>query len=87
MGIVPDKNIDKVQFYETHLTPWAANAVAIGTTAGLVTDLTTKTAAARTAYDAQQSVQAAAKAATLTLKTSVAAMGLAGAAIINQIRA
>ena len=87
MSVVPDKYIDRVQFYETHLTPWAANAVAIGTTAGLVTDLTTKTTAARAAYDAQQSVQAAAKAATLTLKTSVAAMGLAGAAIINQIRA
>ena len=87
MSVVPGNYIDKVQFYETHLTPWAANAVAIGTTAALVTDLTTKTAAARAAYDAQQSVQAAAKAATLSLGTAVAAMGSAGAAIINQIRA
>ncbi len=87
MSVVPGKAIDKVQFYETHITPWAANAVAIGTTAALVTDLTTKTTAARAAYGAQQSVQAAARAATLSLEAAVAAMGSAGAAIINQIRA
>ena len=80
MRVVPGKAIQKVQFYETHLTPWAANAVAIGTMAALVTDLTTKTTAARAAYDAQQSVRAAAKAATLSLGTAVGATGATGAA-------
>jgi hypothetical protein len=87
MSVVPAKAIDKVQFFENHITPWTTNAVAIGTTTTIVTDLTTKTTAARAAYVAQQTAQETAKAATLTFQTAVTAMAVAGADIIRQIRA
>ena len=87
MAVVPKASVDKISFYENHTTPWSTNATAIGTTTVVVTDLTTKTTAARAAYNAQQAAQAAAKAATLTYAAAVAAMGDAGAAIITQIRA
>ncbi|HEX3358852.1 MAG TPA: hypothetical protein VHS31_17880 [Tepidisphaeraceae bacterium] len=87
MSVVPDKAIDKVQFFENHITPWTTNAVAIGTTTTIVTDLGTKTTAARAAYNAQQTAQETAKAATLAFQTAVSAMAVAGASIISQIRA
>lgn len=87
MGLVPSKAIDRVQFYENHDGTFAANAVAIGTTTTAVTDLTTKTAAARTAYNAHQSAQDAAKIATQAWHQAVATMSTVGSAIINQIRA
>jgi hypothetical protein len=87
MPIVPAAKVDKIAFYENHTAPWSTNAVAIGTTAAAVTDLTTKTTAARAAYNAQQAAQDAAKAATLTLNSAIDAMAAAGAEIILQIRA
>jgi len=87
MPVVPVDKVAKIAFYENHTTPWSTNAVAIGTTATAVTDLTTKTAAARSAYNAQQAAQETAKAATLTLKNAVEAMASAGSDIIKSIRA
>jgi hypothetical protein len=87
MSTVPKKLVDRIQFYEDHLTPFSSNAVAIGTSAAAVTDLTTKTNAARTAYDAQQAASATAKAATLTLNLAVSAMSTAGGAILKQVAA
>src|SRR6476661_7841862 len=87
MGVVPPTKVGKIEFYENHITPWSANAVAIGTTAAAVTDLQTKTTAARAAYTAQQAALDAAKSATLAYTNAVNAMAAAGAAIISQIRA
>lgn len=87
MSVVPRETVAKIQFFEDHSAPWTANAVAIGTTAAEVTDLDTKTAAARAAYDAQQAAQEAAKAATETLRQAVLAMAVAGSAIIDKVRA
>lgn len=87
MSVVPKKTVERIQFYEDHTAPWAANAVAIGSTTTLVTDLTTKTTAARAAYDAQQAAQNVAKAATLTLENAMRALSQAGSDIIFQIRA
>ena len=87
MGLIPSKAIERVQFYENHTTGWASNAVAIGTSTSAVTDLTTKTTAARDAYDAHQAAQDAAKNATQAWHQAVVAMSIAGAAIVEQIRA
>src|SRR5688500_16204746 len=87
MNVVPVKAIDRVQFYEDHIAGWTTNATAIGTTSAAVTDLQTKTTAARNAYDAQQAAQQAAKDATLAFHNAVTAMSTAGAAIIKQVRA
>lgn len=86
MAVVPDSKSAKISFYENHIDPWNTNATAIGTTTAAVTDLTTKTVAARDAFNAQQAAQDAAKAATLSLKMAIDAMETSGAAIIKQIR-
>lgn len=87
MAVVPPTKVGKIEFYENHVAPWTTNAVAIGTTSAAVTDLGTKTTAARDAFNAQQAAQDAAKAATLAYKNAVDAMAVAGVAIISQIRA
>jgi hypothetical protein len=87
MSVVPRDNVTKIQFFEDHIAPWTASAVAIGTTAAAVTALQTKTEAARDAYTAQQAARQAAETATEAVKQAVEAMGVAGAAIIDQIRA
>ncbi len=86
MPIVPKNSVEKIEFYENHNTPWAANATAIGTSTTTVSALNTLTVAARTAYNAQQAAQTTAKAATLTLQNAVDAMQVAGANIIQQIK-
>jgi hypothetical protein len=86
-NILPPTALAKVEFFENHTADWSSNAVAIGTTAGAVTALTTKTTAARAAYNAQQLAQEQAKAATQTFKDAVAAMALAGTDIIKQVKA
>lgn len=86
MPIVPKSIADEIAFFENHNTPWSTNALAIGTTTAAVTALATQTAAARAAYNAQQAAQNAAKAATLTLKGAMDAMGIAGSDIIKSIK-
>ena len=87
MSVVPANRVDKIEFYENHVGPWAANAVAIGTTAGDVTNVQAKTEAARTAYEEHQAAQTAAKAKTLAFYNAVEAMADAGSDVIKQIRA
>jgi hypothetical protein len=87
MAIVPEKKIEKIEFYENHVGPWGSAAVALGTTTAAVTDLTTKTAAARAAFNAREAAQDVARAATLTYDAAVDAMVGAGADILKQIKA
>jgi hypothetical protein len=87
MSVVPTKPIDRIQFYEDHSAPFTTNATAIGVTTTEVTDLDTKTDAARAAYTAQQVAQQAAKNATVALHNAVDAMSTAGAALLKKIRA
>jgi hypothetical protein len=88
MGTVLPRNpLEKVQFCENHTTPWSANAVAIGTTAAAVTDLQTKTTAARAAFNAQQAARQAAKVATSAYHQAVTAMASAASDIIKQVKA
>jgi hypothetical protein len=86
MGVLPPTKIARIEFCENHNTPWSTNAVAIGTTAAAVTDLETKTTAARDAFNAQQSAQNAARAATNDFNLAVQAMTDAAADIIKQIK-
>jgi hypothetical protein len=85
-SVLPDTRIGRIEFCENHNTPFSTNAVAIGTTPAAVTDLATKTAAARAAYNAQQAAQNAAKAATNDYDIAARAMTLAVADILKQIK-
>lgn len=87
MRVVPENVVDKVQFFETRLDGWAANAEAIGTTPAIVEDVAMKAAAAREAYRQQQMAQEAARCATATFQIALAALSTAGSAVIAQVRA
>ena len=43
MSLVPEKTVERIQFWENHTGPFSTNAVAIGITTTEATDLTTKT--------------------------------------------
>jgi hypothetical protein len=86
-SILPADNVGRIEWCENHNTPLSTNAVAIGTTAAAVTDLATKTTAARAAFNAQQAAQNAAKAATIDFNLALAAMTAAAAGILKQIKA
>jgi hypothetical protein len=86
MSVVPKKFAERIGYCEAHIEPFQTNATAIGTTSVAVTDLQTKTAAARAALSAQTEARVAAKAATSALKTTVNAMSIAMQDIIKQIR-
>ena len=59
MAVLPDKDLEQIQFCESHLPIWAAAPTTIGLTAGQCTALTTLTTNARKTYtDAQNSRQA-----------------------------
>jgi hypothetical protein len=87
MSLVPDTVSGKINFFQSKNTPWAANAVAIGTTSTAVTALATKVTTAQTKLAAQVAAQQAAKNATADLHAAVRDMATAGADIIKQIRA
>jgi hypothetical protein len=87
MGTVPQNPKLRLEWYESHNAQFAANAVAIGTTTTATTDLTTKTTAARDKFNAKLAAENAAKVATSEWHSAAEAMGTAGSAIIDQIRA
>ena len=87
MGVVPEKPAERVTFYLNHATTWNGSASQIGTTVADVADLQTKATAARAALDSQQAARQAAKTATENARNAVAAMSIAGASILKEIRA
>jgi hypothetical protein len=87
MSVVPRKIGDRIVFYEAHVQPFTDNHAAIGITSAEAADLASKTAAARAAFEARTAAQQLAEAATLTLRDADAAMSLAGATLIEKIRA
>jgi hypothetical protein len=86
MSVVPKKQLEKLEWCESHVAPWTTNAVAIGTTAAEVTAFETKTEAARAAMTAATAAKDAAKNATLALKNAIAALDVAAAGIVKQVR-
>lgn len=85
-SVLPKLAIEKIQFCENHVAPWTDNATAIGTTTTAVTDLQTKTTAARSAFNAQQAARQVAKAATEAYHLAVDAMADAASDIIRQVK-
>jgi hypothetical protein len=87
MSLLPNGRIGKVEFFESHLTPWTADPSGIGSTPAQIAEMATLTAAARAAFKAQQEAQSVARAATATFNDAVAAMTNNGMAIIERARA
>jgi hypothetical protein len=86
MPVVPEKRLEKVQFYENHIAPFTTNATAIGLTTAQCTELQTKTQAARDLYTDQQAKLQAAKTATEAFYNSVDTLATFGAGLIDAIR-
>jgi hypothetical protein len=87
MPTMPDKIAERLAFFELHLPVWAANPTAIGLTAIQVADLATRTASARTAFDAAQNARSTAKATTVTQTEAMGDMSNLGGDLIKTIRA
>ena len=86
MALLPKPKLKRIAFYRSHLSPFAENALAIGTTPEAVADLSAKVAEAREARLAQRQAMSAARAATSRFNTAISAMNAAGASIIAQVR-
>lgn len=87
MSVVPDKRLGKLQFFENHITPWTTNVTDIGLLVPEVADLAAKTLAARSAFNAKESTEQAARAATQAYYTAITQMNDAGSALMKKIRA
>lgn len=86
MPVLPDTNLEQIQFCESHIPIWTAAPAAVGLTAAQVTALDTQTKAARAAYTAAQNARQASKAATTTLHTGVKTMKSTVADMIKAIK-
>jgi hypothetical protein len=75
-----------MQFYEGHVPVWTAVATSIGLVSADCTDLATKTANARAAYEAQQAAQETAKAKTLAYNEALQILSAAGSLAIDKIK-
>lgn len=90
MSIVPQSRLGKIEFYEAHIIPWQANAVAIGLTGPAVVGLSSRTTAARAAYNAAEAARQASKTATQAYYDAVRLMHSdsgGGADMIETIKA
>ena len=87
MSVVPRKVLEKIQWAEAHVAPFNTNAVAIGTTVPEAAAFETKTEAARAALTAAEAARDASKNASLVLDNALAAVDVAAASIIKQVRA
>lgn len=87
MAILPDSRIKRVEFFESKISPWTSNAVAIGLTAGQATVLSTQTLAARAAFNAMITAQEASKNATQAFYNACQTMTDTGADYLKTIKA
>ena len=89
MGTTPNSRIGKIEFYESHISPWTTNAAGIGLSPTSVSGLASLTVDARAAYNAHVAAQDTARAATQAFYQAVAAMHSgpgAGSDMIGTIR-
>ncbi len=87
MSVVPTKDLDALQFFETHVPIWQAAPATIGLTAALVTSLDNAAKAARLQLSAQQAAKTAAKTATNTFHGGMTALRGVGGDLIKTIKA
>lgn len=85
--VVPSKDLDAIQFFETHNPTWSAAAASIGLLPASVTSMVALTKAARDAYIQQQATKDAATAATTGYHNAVTAMRAMGSDLVRTIKA
>ncbi len=85
--MIPDRLLERLQWYEQHAAQWKISPASIGLTAPQALALDAAVQAARTAYDDAQSARAKAKSATLTQKSLFSVMDSIGSDDLRFIRA
>ncbi|MCC6402606.1 MAG: fibronectin type III domain-containing protein [Fimbriimonadaceae bacterium] len=85
--VTGNTRLQKIEFYEAHLSPWNTNSAAIGLNPAMMTEITTFTTAARAAYNAAIAARNASKAATQNFYDAVTEMAEYGSSLISTIRA
>jgi hypothetical protein len=86
MRVVPDKQDERIAFYEIRLANWEARAAQIGLSSEEVAQLAEAVAATRAALTAARVARAAARTATQWLKEADEAMATLGAVALLKIR-
>src|SRR3954467_10131212 len=86
MRLFGPSKTEKIAFFNSKITPWTDNAVAIGTTSGAMTALAALLATAQEKMADQVAAQAAAKTATATCDDAVRALVVAGMDVVKSIR-
>ncbi|MDB5324356.1 MAG: hypothetical protein JWN40_5987 [Phycisphaerales bacterium] len=86
MGLLPEGHAPRIAWFQSRIAIWSSNAVVIGTSAAIVTDVDAKATAAADALPAHETAQNAAKAATQTLLDAMAALTNSGNIVIEQVR-
>lgn len=86
-SVVPSKDLDAVQFFETHIPIWNAALASVGVTGPQVAQLDAATKACRGAFTKQQAAKDAAKATTTTFQNDATTMRSIGGDLIKSIKA
>ena len=87
MGVLPESRLDQVDFFETRISPWGLNAVAIGLTIAQTGAQSALTGAARNSHENMITARNAARAATAQFYADSDAMRANGADLIKIIKA
>ncbi len=87
MGVLPESRLAQVDFFETRISPWGVNAVAIGLTVAQTGAQRAFTGAARNSHENMITARNAAKAATAQFYADSDAMRANGSDLIKIIKA
>jgi hypothetical protein len=87
MAILPQSNIEVLEFFEAHNVGWSAVPAAIGLTPLMMTEIINLTNAARSAYDTNQIQRDVAKASTQQWYNAIEALRAKGADYLKTIKA
>lgn len=86
MGVVPNKILEKIQWFEQRVNGWQSSGAAIGLSPALINSFKAKLLNARAKYDLAQAARIASKSATVVQDSAVADMARGGADMIAFIR-
>lgn len=87
MAVLPNKDLEAIQFCETHIPVWQANPAAIGLTPGQVGTLQTLTKNAREGYNEAQAAREKSKSWTTIYHSSTSLMRGNAADLIRLVKA
>ncbi|MCC6320079.1 MAG: hypothetical protein IT438_01415, partial [Phycisphaerales bacterium] len=87
MSVLPDRIVDRIQWFENRIDGWVSDFAAIGIGSAMATAVKVATQAARTAYDNAQAARLAAKAATMAQTSALRTMTDLGSDAIGYIKA